>query len=191
MSLSVCVISEISSATFVPPSIMSESVASAARKYRNVFSAKEDTLLERAIQRVGTADWDQVSRDLPGRTARQCRERWVTYLSPSVNRGPWTSEEDGLLFDLIQTHGTKWGLLTGFFHGRTQNNIKNRWNTITRKARTLGISAEERKSFIEAGQVIACRSIRTHCPFEKEIPRPSPQELYSLENLLNSDVRMS
>jgi hypothetical protein len=160
------------------------------RKYRYVFTAPEDQLLQAAIERLGTADWDAIAKQLPGRSARQCRERWFSYLSPNVNRMPWSAEEDGRLFDLLQTHGPKWGALVTFFRNRTQNNIKNRWNTIMRKGRSLGLDPMTRGGFIETGQKIVSRSTRTHFEPPKEIPGSSAQQLYSLGNLLNSSVSM-
>jgi hypothetical protein len=161
-----------------------------ARKYRYVFAPTEDRILEAAIQRLGATDWELIARELPGRSARQCRERWLTYLSPGVNRTPWTAEEDALLFDMVQIHGPKWGRLVGFFSNRTQNNIKNRWNTVIRKAQVLQVDPTDRATFIETGQRIVSRT--TRLPFEntKEIQPPNPQEMYSLRNLLNSNVQM-
>jgi hypothetical protein len=154
-------------------------------KYRRVFTNEEDYILRRALEMHDRNDWVSIASNLPGRSPRQCRERWVSFLSPDVNRTPWTSEEDGLLFDLLQATGPRWCSLTPFFRHRTHNNIKNRWNTVVRKARTLGLEPGSRASFIEAGKKVASRTRK--CTFElpESIPVPSPQEFYSLENLLN------
>jgi hypothetical protein len=169
---------------------MSKSPTFGHRKYRYVFTPTEDQLLEAAIERLGTNDWDRIANQLPDRSARQCRERWTSFLSPDVNRMPWTTEEDALLFDLLQAHGPKWGALVPFFRNRTQNNIKNRWNTVLRKARALHLDPTTRNGFIETGQKIVSRSTRTHFEQSKEMPPPSPQQLYSLGNLLNSNMSM-
>jgi hypothetical protein len=169
---------------------MSHNSSIVRRKYRYIFTSTEDQLLEAAIERLGRKDWDAIAQHLPGRSPRQCRERWISFLSPDVNRMPWTPEEDGLLFDLLQTHGPKWGALVTFFRNRTQNNIKNRWNTVVRKARALGRDPATRICFIETGQKIVSRSTRTHFAQPKEILAPTPQQLYSLGNLLNSNVSL-
>ena len=157
------------------------------KKYRYVFTAREDAVLEDCVESIGTSDWDSIAKNIPGRTARQCRERWTTYLSPDVNRTPWTPEEDGLLFDLLKTHGTKWGAIVPYFKNRTQNNVKNRWNTVIRKAKSLNTDASDRAQFIETGKKIASRSTRTtFVPKEEEAQEPaSPYEVFSLNNLLN------
>jgi hypothetical protein len=166
----------------IPITRMSQS---GSKKYRYVFTSKEDQILHRCVERLGTNDWELIALQLPGRSARQCRERWFTYLSPDVNRTPWSAAEDALLFDLMQTHGPRWGAMVPFFCKRTQNNIKNRWNTVLRKAKILGFEPTNRKEFIETGQKIASRSTQTTFDHPEHVPPPSPQQLYSLGNLLN------
>jgi hypothetical protein len=158
---------------------------SSTKKYRYVFTAKEDEMLERLVHQFGLNAWDHIAQELPGRSSRQCRDRWISYLAPEVNRSPWSSEEDALLFDLIQIHGTRWGVLAGFFCSRTQNNVKNRWDTILRKAKNLAVDAADRNQFIETGQKITSRSTRTLFEPAPEVPVPGPQTIYRLANLLN------
>jgi hypothetical protein len=154
-------------------------------KYRYVFTAKEDEVLKIYIDQFGTNNWEMVARNLPGRSPRQCRERWLSYLSPDINRTPWTADEDGLLFDLLQIHGPKWGVIMGFFCNRTPNNIKNRWNTVNRKGGILGLDPRNRRDFVETGQKIVSRSTRrTFDPPHQMLPASLP-EVFSLEHLLN------
>jgi hypothetical protein len=158
---------------------------SETRKYRYVFTAKEDAILHSCVEQFGTTDWDRVAQEMPGRSPRQCRDRWFTYLSPDVNRSPWTTAEDGLLFDLLQSNGPKWGVLARFFCNRTQNNIKNRWNTVVKKAKALGFDPSVRRAFIEAGLRIANRTGRTGIEHERDMEDASPQERFSVGSLLN------
>jgi hypothetical protein len=58
--------------------LMAEGAALPTRKHRYVFTVTEDRILEMAIERSGATDLDLIARRLPGRSARQCRERWVT-----------------------------------------------------------------------------------------------------------------
>jgi hypothetical protein len=144
--------------------------------------------LQKSVAQFGPTDWNAIAIHIPGRSPRQCRDRWLSYLSPEVNRSPWTSDEDGLLFDLLMTHGPKWGSLVGFFCNRTQNNVKNRWNTILRKANALGLDPADRSSFVEAGQRIASRSTRATFEHPRLLPIPDPVQFYSLGNLLNTPI---
>jgi hypothetical protein len=64
---------------------------------------------------------------MPGRTARQCRDRWTNYLAPAISFEPWRPEEDSLIVHKVNEIGTKWATIAKFTHGRTGNALKNRW----------------------------------------------------------------
>ena len=94
---------------------------------RKTFSKTEDFLLIKAIQIYGDFSWKDISRLIPGRTPRQCRERWTNYLNPDVLKKEWEKEEDDLLISLINKNGKKWSNFLEFFPGQSYSNIKNRW----------------------------------------------------------------
>ena len=71
--------------------------------------------------------WEKVAQDLPDRTARQCRDRWLNYLSPNIRKDPWLWSEDKLLVAKINEMGTHWSNIAKYFVGRSDNHIKNRW----------------------------------------------------------------
>jgi hypothetical protein len=81
------------------------------------------------VMQLGYRDWEAVAAEMPGRTARQCRERWGNYLSPTVSNGPWTEGDDLLLISKINEFGRSWSVLTRFFKGRSENDLKNRWHS--------------------------------------------------------------
>jgi hypothetical protein len=81
----------------------------------------------------GEDDWQSIASHFAGRTARQCRERWAYYLSPSITNGPWSSEEDALLLEKFEAFGSTWNKMKSFFPGRTDINIKNRYRTLIRR----------------------------------------------------------
>jgi hypothetical protein len=58
------------------------------------FSQFEDELLVKAVAELGPGDWYRIARRLSGRNARQCKDRWMSYLSPAVGNVPWTPRED-------------------------------------------------------------------------------------------------
>jgi hypothetical protein len=71
--------------------------------------------------------WDAVAAGMGDRSARQCRERYINYLDPSIRVAPWTDAEDLLLLEKINVLGHCWAKIGRFFCGRTENDVKNRW----------------------------------------------------------------
>ncbi|KAF3445453.1 hypothetical protein FNV43_RR10629 [Rhamnella rubrinervis] len=74
------------------------------------------------------------------RCGKSCRLRWINYLRPDLKRGNFTEEEDELIIKLHSLLGNKWSLIAGRLPGRTDNEIKNYWNThIKRKLISRGL----------------------------------------------------
>jgi hypothetical protein len=94
---------------------------------RRRFQPEEDALLTRIMSEEPALGWDAVAKRLAGRNARQCRERWLHYLSPQVRTGPWTPAEEAFLIALMNEHGHSWSVIRQRFNGRGENDIKNRW----------------------------------------------------------------
>ncbi|OHT06712.1 hypothetical protein TRFO_25174 [Tritrichomonas foetus] len=70
---------------------------------------------------------------MPGRLAKQCRERWCNHLDPNIKRTSWTPEEDLIIIETIRKIGTKWADIARNLPGRTDNSVKNRWNSTLRR----------------------------------------------------------
>lgn len=100
------------------------------------WTPEEDEKLLRLIQDKEMHSWAMVAENIEGRTAKQCRERWSLNLDPSINRSPWTLQEDALLLKLYAEIGGKWAEIKQQFDGRTENAVKTRYKSIMRaKAR--------------------------------------------------------
>ncbi|OHS94208.1 Myb-like DNA-binding domain containing protein [Tritrichomonas foetus] len=99
------------------------------------FTPHEDQLLLQAVSQFGSSDWHVVAAKVPGRNARQCRERWNNYVNPAIVASPWTKEEDQLLLAKYEELGPRWHTIASFFSTRSTNNIKNRFFTLQRHNR--------------------------------------------------------
>ncbi|GAA0148537.1 DNA-binding transcription factor [Lithospermum erythrorhizon] len=114
---------------------------------RGPWSSKEDMLLTNYIQTHGEGQW----RNLPKkagllRCGKSCRLRWMNYLRPGIKRGNITSDEEDLIIRLHKLLGNRWSLIAGRLPGRTDNEIKNYWNThLIKRLRNEGIEPKPDK----------------------------------------------
>ncbi|XP_027112035.2 myb-related protein 308-like [Coffea arabica] len=112
-----------------------------AHTNKGAWTKEEDDRLIAYIRAHGEGCW----RSLPKaagllRCGKSCRLRWINYLRPDLKRGNFTEEEDELIIKLHGLLGNKWSLIAGRLPGRTDNEIKNYWNThIRRKLLSRGI----------------------------------------------------
>jgi Myb-like DNA-binding domain len=72
---------------------------------------------------------------MPGRVAKQCRERYLNHLDDSLRRGPWSPEEEEELVTLCQRYKGQWAEVCRLLPGRAYNDIKNHYNLIQRRTR--------------------------------------------------------
>lgn len=106
--------------------------SSGSTKFHSKFTLEDDELLKKLVARYGENNWIRVANGMQNRNERQCRERWVYYLSPKINTSPWTEEEDQLLISKVHEMGNKWVKISAYFPFRTDAMIKNRYNLLKR-----------------------------------------------------------
>lgn len=97
------------------------------------WTAYEDNLLIEAVKKYGTSNWMNVAMFVPGRSSKQCRERWIGQLSPEVTKNTWTLEEDMQLIEAHKSLGNKWTLISQQLPGRSPISVKNRWSWLKRR----------------------------------------------------------
>jgi hypothetical protein len=103
------------------------------RLVKGSWTHEEDETIIKYVEEYGDKSWARLAAIIKDRTGKQCRERYKNHLDTSVNRSEWTPEEDQKLAQLQEMHGNSWTKIAAFFEGRTDNCIKNRWNSVIKK----------------------------------------------------------
>ncbi len=100
------------------------------------WTKSEDILLSTIVHKHGAKNWTQLAKNFPNRIAKQCRERWHSVLNLQFVKKKWTFDEDILILKLVQLKGTRWSEIAKCFPGRTDSQIKNRFNSNLKKRLT-------------------------------------------------------
>mmetsp|Transcript_22364 Transcript_22364/g.72567 ORF Transcript_22364/g.72567 Transcript_22364/m.72567 type:complete len:475 (+) Transcript_22364:113-1537(+) len=114
------------------------------------WSAEEDAKLQALIAQHGPCNWGAISRGVPGRSSKSCRLRWCNQLNPEINREPFTDAEDRAIIEGHRLHGPKWAVIARDIVGRTDNQVKNRFNS-TLQRKFPGLKAQAAKMRRQVG----------------------------------------
>uniref|UniRef100_A0ACD5YVL0 Uncharacterized protein n=1 Tax=Avena sativa TaxID=4498 RepID=A0ACD5YVL0_AVESA len=151
---------------------------------RGPWTAEEDRILVAHIEQHGHSNW----RALPKqagllRCGKSCRLRWINYLRPDVKRGNFTSEEEDVIIQLHAMLGNRWSMIAAKLPGRTDNEIKNVWNTHLKKrlgASNLSATAKRKAKKSAAVTVTAAEG-------PTSLPASSPEQSPSTSSAAEDD----
>ncbi|GMH01282.1 hypothetical protein Nepgr_003121 [Nepenthes gracilis] len=141
---------------------------------KGLWTEEEDRILMDYVKNHGKGKWNRISKFTAlKRCGKSCRLRWMNYLSPAVKRGDFSEEEDDLIIRLHNLLGNRWSLIAGRVPGRTDNQVKNHWNTHLSKK--LGI----KKGKIKVDDYEGCGELQKQAAYgcaSSKLWGPSPPQ---------------
>ncbi|KAE8902143.1 hypothetical protein PF005_g14512 [Phytophthora fragariae] len=132
------------------------------------WTPEEDAKL-RELVAEGKKNWGQVASLIPGRTSKQCRERWCNHLDPNINKGSYTEDEDKIIVEMQAKLGNRWSIIAQQLKGRTEDAVKIRWKSLMRGRRA---ASKEEKTPTAASASPVADTVNTALSSPADTERP-------------------
>ena len=139
--------------------------------------------------------WRPIADRMPGRSGKQCRERWCYCLRPNIKKGGWTLAEDQLIDRLQKEIGNKWKKISEFLPGWTDNDVKNRWHERKKKEAKkhrsiIATTAQEGKLSISHEENKGTKKKHTPVPSRKQAQSSKDIAFPRIEDSIFSRMEM-
>lgn len=150
---------------------------------KGLWSPEEDEKLLNYITKYGHGCWSSVPKQAGlQRCGKSCRLRWINYLRPDLKRGTFSQQEENLIVELHAVVGNRWSHIAAQLPGRTDNEIKNLWNScLKKKLRQGGIDPNTHKPLTEVEKIEEKEKDKENSKLPKVVRRPSPVANYPLQ----------
>ena len=146
---------------------------------KSKWTPEEDKQLIESVKKNGMTNWTLVADSVPGRTGKQCRERWTNQLCPELNKENWTSQEDEILIKQQRIHGNFWSKIARYLPGRSSNAVKNRWSWLSRHGIPAQLAAQ--MNFYQPNPAF----------FQQPRQRPPIPQIYQIQQTMPMDFQMN
>lgn len=124
------------------------------------WTSAEDAILIDYVKKHGEGNWNAVQKNSGlFRCGKSCRLRWANHLRPNLKKGAFTQEEEQMIVELHAKMGNKWARMAAHLPGRTDNEIKNYWNTRIKRRQRAGLPLYPPEVSFQALQESQCQNI--------------------------------